>query len=304
MDARIAAIFRRDQAVVPDGRYRDRGRRRSVPARRCRTYPPGHAPVAADGQAGPAHHDRRRRQHRPAGRQVPGKATTKSRSSKVARSAPNCCAGELDKALVLFGDATDEELLEQENIREMDLFLALTNDDEDNIMSGAAGQAAGLQAGGGADQPPRLCRNDRGRADRHRHFAGPGIDRYAAGARPAGRRRPRCTRCGAARPRRWKSSPMAMRKSSKVVGRRIDEIDWPHGVTVAALVRDFDKVVVCSCGDDGTAERRAGQVVIAHRDTVIEDGDHVIVFCTRRSWCARSKSCSRSASASSERGHR
>ncbi len=27
------------------------------------------------------------------------------------------------------------------------------------------------------------------------------------------------------------------------------------------------------------AERRAGHVVIAHGDTVIEDGDHVIVFC-------------------------
>jgi trk system potassium uptake protein TrkA len=37
----------------------------------------------------------------------------------------------------LLGDATDEELLEQENIAEMDLFLAVTNDDEDNIMSGS-----------------------------------------------------------------------------------------------------------------------------------------------------------------------
>ena len=44
-------------------------------------------------------------------------------------------AGELDDALVLLGDATDEELLERENIVEMDLFLAVTNDDEDNIMS-------------------------------------------------------------------------------------------------------------------------------------------------------------------------
>jgi trk system potassium uptake protein TrkA len=46
-------------------------------------------------------------------------------------------ANELDNTLVLLGDATDEELLEQENIAEMDLFLAVTNDDEDNIMSGS-----------------------------------------------------------------------------------------------------------------------------------------------------------------------
>jgi 1-acyl-sn-glycerol-3-phosphate acyltransferase len=44
-------------------------------------------------------------------------------------------ASRLDKALVLSGDATDEELLEQENIGEMDLFCAVTNDDENNIMS-------------------------------------------------------------------------------------------------------------------------------------------------------------------------
>ncbi|MDE1949938.1 MAG: Trk system potassium transporter TrkA, partial [Burkholderiales bacterium] len=37
--------------------------------------------------------------------------------------------------LVLHGDATDEDLLVDENVHEMDLFLALTSDDEDNIMS-------------------------------------------------------------------------------------------------------------------------------------------------------------------------
>ena len=37
--------------------------------------------------------------------------------------------------LVLQGDGTDEELLGDENVDEMDMFLALTSDDEDNIMS-------------------------------------------------------------------------------------------------------------------------------------------------------------------------
>jgi trk system potassium uptake protein TrkA len=48
-------------------------------------------------------------------------------------------------------------------------------------------------------------------------------------------------------------------KSSKVVGRRIEDIKAPPGSTLAALSRD-------------------GKVLIAHRDTVIESGDHVIVF--------------------------
>ena len=48
-------------------------------------------------------------------------------------------------------------------------------------------------------------------------------------------------------------------KSSKVVGRAIGDIKSPPGATLAALVRN-------------------GEVLIAHHDTVIQTGDHVIVF--------------------------
>ncbi len=44
-------------------------------------------------------------------------------------------SGRLDRALVLQGDVTDEGLLETENVSDMDLFVAVTNDDENNIMS-------------------------------------------------------------------------------------------------------------------------------------------------------------------------
>ena len=49
------------------------------------------------------------------------------------------------------------------------------------------------------------------------------------------------------------------RLSSRVVGRRIDEIDLPKGATIGAIVR----------GD---------QVIMGHRDVLIEAEDHVIVF--------------------------
>lgn len=39
------------------------------------------------------------------------------------------------EVLVLQGDSTDEELLGDENVDQMDLFIALTSDDEDNIMA-------------------------------------------------------------------------------------------------------------------------------------------------------------------------
>jgi trk system potassium uptake protein TrkA len=51
--------------------------------------------------------------------------------------------------------------------------------------------------------------------------------------------------------------------SSKVVGRRIEDIDLPKGTAIVAVVR----------GD---------QVIIAHHDTVIETDDHVILFMTDR----------------------
>jgi trk system potassium uptake protein TrkA len=62
-------------------------------------------------------------------------------------------------------------------------------------------------------------------------------------------------------------------KDSKVVGRRIDELSLPEGASIGAIVRDERRV-------DGKVIRR--MVVIPHHDTLIEAGDHVIVFCTHK----------------------
>jgi trk system potassium uptake protein TrkA len=52
-------------------------------------------------------------------------------------------------------------------------------------------------------------------------------------------------------------------KSSKAVGRRIEQLELPKGVTIGAIVRRR--------GSDH-------KVIVAHHDTVIEADDHVIVF--------------------------
>ena len=71
------------------------------------------------------------------------------------------------------------------------------------------------------------------------------------------------------------------RKSSRVVGRRLDEIDLPAGVSIAAVVRRLDEIE--TVGHRGiVADKLMGHVEIAHHDTVIEEGDHVIVFCTSK----------------------
>jgi trk system potassium uptake protein TrkA len=62
-------------------------------------------------------------------------------------------------------------------------------------------------------------------------------------------------------------------KESKVVGRPIEDIALPKGATIGAIVRE-------ECRIDGKVLRR--QVIIPHHDTVIEAGDHVIVFCTHK----------------------
>lgn len=190
-------------------------------------------------------------------------------------------ANELDNSLVLLGDATDEELLEQENISEMDLFLAVTNDDEDNIMAGSLAKRLGSK---------RVVALINRRAYADMIEGGPidigispaqvSIGTLLAHVRHGDVAEVHSLRRGAAEALELVAHGDA--KTSKIVGKRIGDIDWPHGVTVAALVRNFDQAVVIGHTDDWTAITRHGEVVIAHHDTVIQPEDHVIVFCTRK----------------------
>ena len=51
----------------------------------------------------------------------------------------------LEKTLVLTGDGADKELLLEENIENTDIFIALTNDDEANIMSSMLAKRLGAR---------------------------------------------------------------------------------------------------------------------------------------------------------------
>jgi trk system potassium uptake protein TrkA len=164
--------------------------------------------------------------------------------------------------LVLNGDSTDEELLEHENVREIDLFLALTSDDEDNIM------ACLLAKRMGAKRVLALI-NRRAYADL---VQGTQIDialspsqtvigELLAHVRRGDVEAVYSLRRGAAEA--LETVARGDRKSSKVVGRRIDELALPSGAQVGALVR---------------GEGEAAIVVIPHHDTVIETDDHVVIF--------------------------
>ncbi len=280
MDARIAAIFRRDQPVFPEGETiveagdevfllaaTEHIRPVLRQLRRMMT-PVERIMIAGGGNIGLRL----------------AKALEKRYEVKLIegrQERAEFIANELDNSLVLLGDATDEELLEQENIGEMDLFLAVTNDDEDNIMAGSLAKRLGSK---------RVVALINRRAYADMIEGGPidigispaqvSIGTLLAHVRHGDVAEVHSLRRGAAEALELVAHGDA--KTSKIVGKRIGEIDWPHGVTVAALVRNFDQAVVIGHTDDWTAITRHGEVVIAHHDTVIQPEDHVIVFCTRK----------------------
>jgi trk system potassium uptake protein TrkA len=69
-------------------------------------------------------------------------------------------------------------------------------------------------------------------------------------------------------------------KSSKVVGRRIEELPKIGGARIAVIVRKGEPQVIYKEGLPVTTNGE--RVIIARHNTVIEAEDHVVVFCTRK----------------------
>jgi trk system potassium uptake protein TrkA len=166
------------------------------------------------------------------------------------------------RVLVLNGDVTDEDLLEDEGVAETDLFVALTNDDEANIMSALLAKRLGarrtialinrksygeLMQGGAIDiaiSPSHATLSNLLKHVRHG-------DVVAAHS----------LRRGAAEALEIVAHGDA--KSSRVVGRRIEDVELPKGATIGAIVR---------------GNGAAAQVIMAHHDTTVEADDHLILF--------------------------
>ncbi len=189
-------------------------------------------------------------------------------------------ASKLTSTLVLHGEATDENMLGQENIDDMDMFLALTNDDEDNIMAASLAKRLGCK---------RVLALINRRAYADMVQGGP-ID---IGLSPAqvsiGSLLTYCRRGHVARVhslRRGAAEALEIvvhgdRKNSKVVGRRIDELPVIPGAHIGAIVRATGETRIVQVGAF-RIDKNVAEVIIPHHDTVIEENDHVIVFCARK----------------------
>ncbi len=169
---------------------------------------------------------------------------------------------QLGNTIVLTGDASDEELLLEENIDSADVFLAVTNAEEANILSAMLAKRLGakkvmalinrpayaeLMESGNIDvaiSPPIITigsvlahvrRGDVVQVHSLRRGAAEAIEAIAHGVQGEGR----------------------------VIGRKIGDIPLPDGATIGAIVR-------------------GEEVLIAHHDTVVQRDDHVILFLTDR----------------------
>ncbi|MDO8350698.1 MAG: Trk system potassium transporter TrkA [Gallionella sp.] len=257
IDARVAAIFRKDSPLIPEGSTvvedgdeiffiaASNNIRAVLKEMRRMDKPTKRVMIVGGGNIG---------------RRL-AKVLEKDYQVKLIEYNKKACtklAEELTNTLVLNGDGTDEKLMHQENVSEVDVFCALTNDDENNIMS------ALLAKQGGARKVIALINRSAyvdllqgGKIDIALSPANVTIGSLLAYVRQGDVAAVHSLRRGAAEA--LELVVHGDRQSSKVVGRRIDEIDLPKGATIGALVR----------GDE---------VIMGHHDTRIEAGDHVIVF--------------------------
>ncbi len=164
--------------------------------------------------------------------------------------------------LVLCGDSADEELLVEESVGDMDLFIALTSDDEDNILSSMLAKRLGarrvislinrriyaeMMQGSAIDIALSPAQTVIGELLVH-------VRRGAVAAVHSLRRGAAEAIEGIAR---------GDYRSSRLVGRRIKDITLPDGARFGVVVR---------------GQGMDCEVLMPHHDLVVQDGDHVIIF--------------------------
>ncbi len=284
IDTRVAAIFRQDASIIPEGNTvveagdeiffiaateNIRGvmrelRRMDRPIRRVM--------IGGGGNIG-------RRLAKTIENQYQVKVIEHNKSNAER------LAGELDRSLVLAGDVTDQELLEAENVADMDLYCAVTNNDENNIMSALLAKRLGARKVIALiNRSSYVNLLQAGQIDVALSPAQATIGTLLARVRRGDCVAVHSLRRGAAEA--LELIAHGDYNSSQVVGRRIEEITLPKGATFAAIVRRSgepadDRV------DAAAATAPEVQVIIAHHDTVIEPGDHVIVFVVNKRMVAK-----------------
>ena len=261
VDTRVAAIFRKDRPIIPEGSTvieaddevffvaAQKDIRACMSELRRMDKPYKRLMIAGGGNIGMR-----------LAESVEGRYQVKI----IERDLDRCSliSETLNHAIVLNGEASQRDLLIEENISDTDVFLALTNDDEANIMSSLLAKRLG------AKKVMALINNSAyvdlvqgGQIDIAISPQQATIGKLLAHVRRGDVVNVHSLRRGAAEA--MEAIAHGDEASSKVVGRAIEDIDLPEGTTIGAIVR----------GDE---------VLIAHDKTVVEADDHVILFLVDR----------------------
>ena len=169
---------------------------------------------------------------------------------------------QLNRAIVLHGDSADEELLLEENIDSADVFVAVTNAEEANILSAMLAKRLGARKVMALINKPAYAELvESGTIDIAISPQQITLGTLLAHVRRGDVVKVHSLRRGAAEAIEAVAHGEA--RESRVVGRLIEEIRLPRGASISAIVR----------GD---------QVLMAHHDTQIQADDHVILFIADR----------------------
>jgi trk system potassium uptake protein TrkA len=168
----------------------------------------------------------------------------------------------LENAIVLHGDAADEELLIEENIDSADVFAALTNSEEANILSAMLAKRLGAKKVMALINKPSYTELvESSVIDIAISPQTITIGSLLAHVRRGDVVRVHALKRGAAEA--LEAVVHGDERSSRVVGRTVQQIALPEGVSIGAVVR----------GDE---------VIMAHHDTFVLADDHVILFLADR----------------------
>jgi trk system potassium uptake protein TrkA len=257
VETRVAAIFRRDRPLIPEGTtiveaddevffIAAKNNIRAVMSELRRVDNPYRRVMIAGGGN--------------IGSRLAAAIEGDYQVKLIERSYSRCreLSEQLKHAIVLNGNASDTELLTSENIEATDVFCALTNNDEANIM------IAMLAKRLGAKKVITLITNpayiDLLQGDEIDIALSPQqitIGSLLTHVRRGDIHNVHSLRRGAAEAIEMIAHGDS--QSSKVVGRRLDEIELPEGVTIGTIVR-------------------GKEVHIAHRHIIVETDDHVVLF--------------------------
>ena len=261
VDTRVAAIFRKDRPIIPEGSTvieagdevffvaAQKDIRACMSELRRMDKPYKRLIIAGGGNIG---------------MRLAQSVEDRYQVKIIERNLERCSliSETLNNAIVLNGEASQRDLLIEDNIADTDVFLALTNDDEANIMSSLLAKRLG------AKKVMTLINNSAyvdlvqgGEIDIAISPQQATIGKLLAHVRRGDVVNVHSLRRGAAEA--MEAIAHGDEASSKVVGRAIEDIDLPEGTTIGAIVRN-------------------DEVLIAHDNTVVEPDDHVILFLVDR----------------------